>query len=164
MRPGRVLDIASGDGALAELLSPIAEHVACLDISERVVAAGRRRLAKRRNVSFDVGDMHQLPVEDGTIDTALLMHALTYTNEPGAVFAEVHRVLRPGGRLLAVTLNAHSHEKAVEPFGHVNLGFTPERLRELCAGSGLTVDYCEVSTVEKRMPNFAVLTLSATRP
>lgn len=164
LEPGDVLDIASGDGVLAELLAPRARSVVCLDISRRVAEAGRKRLADFDNVSFEVGDMHELPVEDARFDTVLLMHALTYTREPARVFGEVARVLRPGGKLLAVTLEQHRHEKAVEPFNHVNLGFTTEQLETLTAQAGLELQACTVSAVEKRTPNFSVLALSAIRP
>jgi len=161
---GDVLDIASGDGVLAELLAPHARSITCLDVSERVVAAGRKRLKAFGNVRFEVGDMHRLPTEDGSFDTVLLMHALTYTTRPARVFAEVSRVLRPGGQVLAVTLKRHRHEKAVAPFDHVNLGFTPKRLDGLCRAAGLETVSCDVTAVEKRAPNFSIITLLAARP
>lgn len=164
LEPGDVLDIASGDGVLAELLAPRAKSIVCLDISRRVAEAGRKRLAGHGNVSFELGDMHELPMEDASFDTVLLMHALTYTPNPARVFSEVRRVLRPGGKLLAVTLEKHRHEKAVEPFNHVNLGFSIEQLESLCTSAGLRVQACTVSAVEKRTPNFSVLALSAARP
>ena len=80
---GDVLDVASGDGVLAELLAPRSRSIRCLDISERVVDAGRKRLHNHNNVSFELGDMHQLQEADHSFDTLLLMHALTYTNRPG---------------------------------------------------------------------------------
>ncbi|NIP17605.1 MAG: metalloregulator ArsR/SmtB family transcription factor [Xanthomonadales bacterium] len=161
---GDVLDVASGDGVLAELLAPQARRVVCLDISARVVEAGQKRLADFPHVDFRHGDMHELPVEDASFDTVLLMHALTYTKRPGEVFAEVGRVLRPRGRLLAVTLEKHRHEKAVAPYNHVNLGFTPEELDGHCKAAGLTALDCHVAAVEKRVPNFSVLTLVAEKP
>jgi 2-polyprenyl-3-methyl-5-hydroxy-6-metoxy-1,4-benzoquinol methylase len=160
---GRVLDIASGDGVMAELLAPHAREVVCLDLSEKVVDAGRRRLASTANVEFRVGDMHELPFRDHTFDTVLLMHALTYTEKPDRALAEASRVLKPGGRLLAVTLARHRHKKAVEPYNHANLGFTPEQLHKLASHHGLTVQRCAVTAHEKRPPHFAVLTLSALR-
>jgi ubiquinone/menaquinone biosynthesis C-methylase UbiE/DNA-binding transcriptional ArsR family regulator len=162
--PGDALDVASGDGVLAELLAPTARSITCLDISERVVEAGRRRLTPFKNVSFQCGDMHALPVEDNNFDTALLMHALTYTRKPEQVFSEIARVLRPGGKLLAVTLQKHQHAKAVEPFNHVNLGFTTGQLESFCNKAGLEVRACTVSAIEKRTPNFSVLSLSAVKP
>jgi ArsR family transcriptional regulator len=164
IEPGDVLDIASGDGVLAELLAPQARSVVCLDISERVAAAGRERLKSCNNVSFEIGDMHALPLADAAFDTVLLMHALTYTAEPGRVLAEAARVLRPGGRLLAVTLQRHRHQKAVEPYNHVNLGFTRQQLERHAAKAGLSVQGCTVSAVEKRAPNFSVLALAAAKP
>jgi len=163
LEPGDVLDIASGDGVLAELLAPQARSIVCLDISERVAEAGRRRLQPFANVRFELGDMHALPFAAATFDTVLLMHALTYTRNPSKVFEESARVLRAGGKLLAVTLQRHQHQKAVEPYNHVNLGFTRKQLEKLARDAGLRVDHCTVSAVEKRTPNFSVLALSASR-
>ncbi len=164
LEPGDVLDVASGDGVLAELLAPRARRIVCLDISERVVAAGRRRLASYAHVSFETGDMHSLPVEDSSFDTVLMMHALTYTRDPATVINEAARALKPGGKLLAVTLHQHQHEKAVEHYNHVNLGFSTTALEELCTDAGLQVQSCTVSTIEKRTPNFSVICLSAVKP
>lgn len=161
--PGDVLDVASGDGVLAELLAPRTRSIVCLDVSERVVEAGRRRLESCRNVTFEVGDMHDMPFADASFDTVLLMHALTYTREPARVFGEAARVLRPTGKLLAVTLQRHQHAKAVEPYNHLNLGFSTRQLEKLSHGAGLTVQTCAVSAVEKRAPNFSVLSLSASK-
>jgi len=161
---GDVLDIASGDGVLAELLAPRARSIRCLDISQRVVDAGKKRLSNYANVSFSAGDMHHLPVADASFDTVLLMHALTYTNEPQKVFNEARRVLRPGGHLLAATLKKHLHKNAVMAYNHLNLGFTQSQLRKLCTSAGLEPQNIQVSAVEKRAPNFEVLTLMAGKP
>ena len=164
LEPGDVLDVASGDGVLAELLAPRARSIVCLDISKRVAEAGRRRLEACRNVSFEVGDMHALPFANASFDTVLLMHALTYTQQPSRVFGEAARVLKTAGKMLAVTLQRHQHEKAVEPYNHVNLGFTTKQLEKLSLQAGLTVQGCTVSAIEKRTPHFSVLSLSATKP
>jgi DNA-binding transcriptional ArsR family regulator len=161
---GDVLDVASGDGVLAELLALHARSIKCLDISPRVVKAGKKRLRNYSNVHFEPGDMHELPVEDASIDTVLLMHALTYTSTPAAVFREIERVLRPGGRLLAATLQKHAHKNAVVAYNHLNLGFTESQLRKLCISAGLEPQNIRISAVEKRTPNFEVLTLLAAKP
>jgi len=161
---GDVLDVASGDGVLAELLAPRAHSIHCLDISQRVVDAGKERLRNYSNVSFAAGDMHELPVADGSFDTVLLMHALTYTNDPQKVFNEAKRVLRPGGCLLAATLQKHNHKNAVMAYNHINLGFTDSQLRKFCTNAGLEPQNIQISAVEKRTPNFEVLTLMAGKP
>ncbi|MBL8299333.1 MAG: metalloregulator ArsR/SmtB family transcription factor [Rhodanobacteraceae bacterium] len=158
---GDVLDIASGDGVLAELLAPQARSIVCIDASERVVGAARTRLRSWPNVSVELGDMHALALGERQFDLVLLMHALTYTDRPAEVVAEAARVLRPGGRLLAATLGRHAHKTAVEPFDHRNLGFRPDELRDYTRRAGLTVLRCERATKERRPPHFEVLTLLA---
>lgn len=158
---GDVLDVASGDGVLAELLAPRARSIVCVDASERVVAAARQRLRTFANVEVRVGDMHALDLPDARFDLVLLMHALTYSERPAVAVAEAARVLRPGGRLLAATLGKHAHRTAVEPFEHRNLGFTTDDLRGFAREAGLRVLACERLTRERRAPHFEVLSLLA---
>ena len=158
---GDVLDIASGDGVLAELLAPHANSILCLDASERVVTAARKRLKAQRNVEVSLGDMHALDVGDRRFDLVLLMHALTYSEQPAKVIAEAARALKPGGRLLATTLARHAHRNTVVPFDHRNLGFRDEELREFARKAGLKVLSCERVTRERRPPHFEVLSLLA---
>lgn len=161
---GDVLDVASGDGVLAELLAPRARSIVCVDASERVVQAARARLNNWKNVEVVAGDMHALDLGERRFDLVLLMHALTYTDRPGAVVAEAARLTKPGGRVLAATLGRHAHRNAVEPFDHRNLGFKPDELREFARKAGLDVVACERATKERRPPHFEVLTLLAKKP
>ena len=92
------------------------------------------------------------------------MHALTYSEKPATAISEASRVLRRGGRLLAVTLARHAHRTAVEPFDHRNLGFKPEDLREYARAAKLDVVACERLTRERRPPHFEVLSLLARKP
>jgi SAM-dependent methyltransferase len=164
-RLGRVLDIASGDGALAELLAPRAQSVTCLDLSPRVVAAGDARLAAKRpgRVRFLRGDMHTLPFADAAFDEVLLLNALTFARNPATVVAEAARVLAPGGALLAVALKTHRHAAAAAAFDHVQNGFQPSRLRALLERAGCEVSLCEVTSRERQPPHFEVITVHARR-
>ncbi|MDR3386186.1 MAG: metalloregulator ArsR/SmtB family transcription factor [Rudaea sp.] len=158
---GDVLDIASGDGVLAELLAPHAHSILCVDASERVVAAACARLKAFRNVEVKLGDMQALDLGARRFDLVLLMHALTYSAQPAQAMSEAARVLKPGGRLLVTTLGRHSHRAAVAPFDHRNLGFRVDELRELAIRSGLKVISCARTTRERRPPQFEVLSLLA---
>lgn len=160
---GRVLDIASGDGVMGELLANQARQIDCIDLSARVVEAGRERVARLENVCFHQGDMHQLPFKAASFDTVLLMHALTYSPQPAKALAEAARVLAPGGRLIAATLSRHRYTAEVKAYGHCNAGFTASQLKEICLKAGLSVLFCEVTSVERKTPNFRVLTLLASR-
>lgn len=164
LEPGDVLDIASGDGVTAELLAPHSRSLVCVDTSARVVEAASARLSRYRNVDVREGDMHALPFDGPRFDLVLLMHALTYADRPAVAVAEAARVLRPGGRLLATCLARHEHKSAVQPYGHVNLGFLPKDLRRFAEKAGLDVQVCEVVTREKRPPHFEVISLIARKP
>ena len=164
LAPGRVLDIASGDGVLAELLAPHAQEYVCIDASARVVAAASERLRRFVHVQVREGDMHALPYADGHFDLVVLMHALTYAARPAVAVAEAARVLRPGGRLLLSSLARHEHRAAVAAFGHVNLGFTDKDLRRFMEKAGLEIANSETVTREKRPPHFEVISLIGTHP
>ena len=161
---GDVLDVASGDGVLAELLAPRARSIVCIDASQRVVDAARQRLKAFANVEVRSGDMHALDFADARFDLVLLMHALTYSDHPAAVVAEAARVLRRGGRVLAATLGRHAHRNTVEPFEHRNLGFTLDELGGFARDAGLELVACERLTRERRPPHFEVLSLLARKP
>lgn len=164
LTPGRVLDIASGDGVLAELLAPHSQEYVCVDASSRVVVAASERLRRFGHVQVREGDMHALPFEDGHFDLVVLMHALTYAERPAVAVAEAARVLRPGGRLLLSSLARHEHRVAVEAYGHVNLGFTDKELRRFMEKAGLEIATTETVTREKRPPHFEVIALIGRKP
>ena len=161
LEPGDVLDIASGDGVLAELLAPHSHRYVCLDSSTKVVLAASERLRKLKNVEVREGDMHALPFEDGHFDLVVLMHALTYADEPARAVAEAARVLRPGGRLLLTSLARHEHRSVVESYGHVNLGFSEKQLQKFATRGGFEILSCETVTRERRPPHFEVIALIA---
>lgn len=163
LRLGRVLDVAAGDGALAELLAPRARNVTCVDASERVVASARERLAHLDNLAFVQADMHALPFQSGSFDAVLVMNALCYATEPALAVSEAARVVAPGGLLVLVDLDRHPHGASVAPYDHVHLGFEASTLAGWLAAAGLVVDHCAPAFREGRAPHFSVITAYAHR-
>ena len=161
LETGDVLDIASGDGVLAELVAPRQ----ALHLHRYQRARGRRcqRAPARLPNVVREGDMHALPFKDGSFDLVVLMHALTYASKPAQAVTEAARVLRPGGRLLLCSLARHEHKAAVEAYGHVNLGFSDKELRKFVDKAGLQVSSLETVTRE-RPPHFEVISLIANKP
>lgn len=161
---GNVLDIGSGDGVLAELVSPCARHFTCLDLSQAVIEAARHRLADRPNVGFEVGDMHALPWPKAVFDQVFMLHALSYSAQPAVALGEGARVLHSGGRIVVATIARHEHEATVAAYDHVNLGFTPAQIRGWLEQAGLTVRDCAERCRERRPPYFRLITASADKP
>lgn len=168
MQLGEVLDLACGDGVLAELLAPQSDRVTGLDISETVLAAARRRLSRFANIELRRGDMHALPFADAGrergFDVVFALHALSYSAQPALALAEATRVLKPGGRLVTAALRRHGHAETMRAYDHANLGFEPAELSALLQASGLEVERCQVTSEEVRPPYFEVITAVARRP
>ncbi len=160
---GDVLDVGCGDGVLASLVAPRSRSYTGLEKSPKVLEAARRRLAGLPRVELVQGAMEALPFPAERFDAVLLFHVLTYAREPLAALSEAARVLRPGGRLVAVTLAAHEHLPTTERYGHVLPGFSPAQLRTSLTKARLAVDFCAVTSRETREPHFEVLTAVATK-
>lgn len=158
---GDVLDLASGDGVLAELLADRARSVVCVDISAKILAAAGSRLRRRPKVQLCQADMHALPFGPECFDQIFVMHALPYTNEPETVLKQCTRMLRPGGFLIVATLNAHQHSEAMEAYDHVNRGIAVDVLRTILKRNGLAILQCRVTSREQRPPYFKVITAIA---
>jgi len=164
IRLGDVLDVGSGDGAIAELMAPRAASVTCLDRHERVLDAAKIRLKRLSNVHFALGDMHELPFQRPEFDALLLFNVLTYAHQPERVLAEAFRVLRPGGTVSIVTLHSHSHSDVTAAYGHVRPGFSVEELSQIIASAHFETQSCGIALRERRKPYFEVLTATARKP
>ena len=99
--------------------------------------------------------------ERGSFDQVLLFNVLCHVDDGARVVAEAARVLRRGGDLAVITLAAHDHADVTAPYGHVHSGYAPPALKKLLTKAGLDVLQCEVTSREKRLPYFEVVTASA---
>jgi arsenite methyltransferase len=107
LRPGEhVLDVGSGPGLLvAEMAQAVgpAGRVTGLDVSDAMLALGQRRCADLTGagpVSFVKADATALPFTDGAFDVAVSTQVYEYVADVPTALAELHRVLRPDGRVL----------------------------------------------------------------
>jgi ArsR family transcriptional regulator len=164
MRLGDVLDVGSGDGTVAELVAPRARSITCVDESPRMVEAAGARLARFSHARALVGDAQKLALPDRAFDQVLLFHVLAHVATPGRAVSEAARVLRPGGALVLVTLDAHDHPEITSSYGQLHAGFSPAQVRRMLVRSGLTIEVAELACREKRPPYFQVVTAFAIQP
>lgn len=114
VQPGeRVLDLATGTGNAALLAASLGATVTGLDAAPRLIEVARTRAAQSgADISFVVGDAQSLPFEDGSFEVVLSVFGIIFAADAARAFAEMIRVLTPGGRAVlsvwapAGTLNA----------------------------------------------------------
>ena len=105
----RVLDLACGTGDIALLASASGGDVTALDITPRMIALARVKARTRGlRARFLVGDMTALPLPDRCVDVVTTGYGLRNVPDLDAALREIHRVLKPGGRLLSLDFNRPS--------------------------------------------------------
>lgn len=95
--PGVAIDAACGTGRHTEWLVEQGHDVLGVDSSPDMLEIARAKVPGAR---FAEGDLHELPVDDASADLVLVTLALSHVRDLGPVFAELARVLRPGGHLV----------------------------------------------------------------
>jgi ubiquinone/menaquinone biosynthesis C-methylase UbiE len=97
--PRRVLEVGCGWGEFAQrVVQELGLELVAIDQSERMV-----ELARERGVDTRVGDVQELPFADGEFDVSVANWMLYHVPDLDRGLAELARVLRPGGRLVATT-------------------------------------------------------------
>ena len=102
LKPGAtILDVACGPGTLALKVASMASKVHGIDFSESMLAVFRRKIAEagHRNIELHCGDAQALPYADATFDAAISLFGLMFFPDRSQGFAEIHRTLKPGGRV-----------------------------------------------------------------
>ena len=135
---GRLLDIGTGTGRMAELLAERTEHIVALDKSLAMLRVARAKLQHlpAERVELVQGDFASLPFGAASFDTVLFHQVLHFAQSPDAVLAEAARVTRPGGRIAIVDFAAHQREELRERHAHARLGFDDQHMEGLLTGAG----------------------------
>ena len=99
-----VLELATGTGLIAKSIVNAAAHIEATDASVEMIAEAKRdnRSAK---LHFSVQDMFRLPYADRSFDVVIVSNALHIVPQPEKALAEIHRVLKDDGVLIAPTFS-----------------------------------------------------------
>ena len=102
VRHKTVLELATGTGLIAKNIVIAAAHIEATDASAEMIAEAKRdnRSAK---LYFSVQDMFRLPYAEESFDVVIVSNALHIVPQPEKALAEIRRVLKDGGLLIAPT-------------------------------------------------------------
>ena len=130
-----VLDVACGAGHAAEQVAPHVRQVVGLDLTRALLELGADRLrdAGITNVLLQEGSAADLPFLDASFDLVACRAALHHVPDPGVVVAEMARVCRPGGRVVAADMVAPSADVR-EAFDALHRSIDPSHAGVLLEG------------------------------
>ncbi len=159
-----LLDIGTGTGRILEILSPRVHRGIGIDLSNDMLTVARSNIERSGYINIHVrkGDMYRLPIDDASVDLAIVHMVLHYSDDPAEVIREAARVLHADGRLVVIDFAAHNLEKLRSEFQHHRLGFTDDEIRkcfssvrlqaegdiEHLVGNPLTVGFWQARKVE----------------
>jgi len=154
-----VADLGAGEGTLAQLLAQRAEKVIAVDLSPKMVAFGQQLAAQHglAHLEYRLGDIEDPPLEDGSLDLAVLSQALHHAEHPQRAVDAAFRALRPGGRLIVLDLLQHQFEEARELYADRWLGFSERDLAAMLERAGFSAVETVVADRESEPPHFQTL-------
>ena len=137
-----LLDIGTGTGRILEILSGQVEHGIGIDLSNGMLSVARSNLERigHQHLQVRKGDMYHLPLDDSSVDLAIVHMVLHYSDDPRTVLHEAARVLQQGGRLVVVDFAAHGEEQLREEFNHHWLGFADDEILRWLDETGFDTD------------------------
>ncbi len=120
-----IADLGCGTGYLAASLVGKVGRVICVDRSEGMLDEARKRLARTgrtADIEYRAGELDALPIGDDEVDgvvVGMVLHHLDGLERP---LAEMRRVVRPGGSVIALDLAPHREEWMRRELGDRHLG------------------------------------------
>jgi SAM-dependent methyltransferase len=139
---GRVVDVGCGPGRITRHLADLGVDVAGVDLSPGMVEVARSR---HPGLDFSVGRLSDLALPDAALGCVVAWYSVIHTppERQVEVFAELRRVLRPGGLLLLAFQVGEERRRLERPYGHdVVLDayrLSPERVGVVLEQAGLPV-------------------------
>jgi len=139
---GDLLDIGTGTGRVLEMAADHVSSAVGIDNARPMLEIARANLDKAgyRHCQVRLADMYRLPFPAERFDAVTINMVLHYAESPGALLAEVARVLKPGGRLIVVDFASHELVELRDEHEHRWLGFAEAEVARIATHAGLTLE------------------------
>ena len=107
-RTDTVLEVAAGTCICGRALAPFVKRVTCLDLTAAMLTVGKDEAGKQGflNMDFVQGDAEKLPFSDNSFDIVISRLAFHHFQNPKHCFSEMARVLKTGGKLVVIDMEA----------------------------------------------------------
>jgi ArsR family transcriptional regulator len=166
MPPMAIADLGSGEGAFALLLAQRAKRVIAVDTSAKMIEVAREQALRHgvENVEYRLGDMEEVPIDDGSVDLVFFSQSLHHALHPERAVEEASRILVPGGRVVILDLMKHRFEEARELYADEWLGFSETELETMLEKAGFAEVQTSVVHKEAETPQFQTLLAVGNKP
>lgn len=166
-----LLEVGCGTGLFSEMIVDQVRHLTATDMSPKMLEHATEKLASHGNARVQREDAYRLSFKDERFDAVLLVNLLHVVNAPIAVAKECNRVLKPGGRIVAVDgtrygarilpmigmMIRYMRRRGLPPTG--NKSFSPAGVATIMEEAGFAVRQVELIGTELK-----AVCLSATKP
>ncbi|MFK7849586.1 MAG: ArsR/SmtB family transcription factor [Akkermansiaceae bacterium] len=154
-----VADLGAGEGVLSQLLAQNAEKVIAVDISSKMVQYAQSLANSNglENLEFRIGDIENPPIDDSSVDLAILSQALHHAEDPQTAILAAHRILKPTGTIIILDLLQHSFSEARELYADRWLGFSESHLVSMLGEAGFRSIETLIADKEDEPPKFQTL-------
>lgn len=162
-----VLEVAAGTCVCGRFFAPFVQTVVCLDATLPMLQIGKREADNHRlnNMVFVKGYAEELPFLDNSFDVVFSRLAFHHFTNVNLVFSEMVRVLKPGGKLVMIDMEAAAEElrdmedeiETLRDISHVK-NMSKAEMMDLFTVNGLSIQKCETTEIRQNLQNWLALT------
>ena len=162
-----ILEVAAGTCACGLSFAPLAHTVICLDATLPMLTVGKEKAESSRmnNMIFVKGYAEELPFLNENFDIVFSRLAFHHFTDTNTVFSEMVRVLRPGGKLVLIDMEAADEElrntedeiETLRDPSHVK-NLSMSEMMNLFAMRNFTVEKCEKTEMKQNLKSWLALT------